>query len=95
MELVLELSKYSVGTLPIKTPLKYSVIVKYSFFLSGRSIPCHISWPGFEPGPQRLQASADKELLASGNQQSAYAKTQAQISCAVTAQLISAYVFTI
>ena len=32
---------------------------------------------------------------ASENQQSAYVKTKAQISCAVTAQLISAFVFAI
>ena len=30
-----------------------------------------------------------------GNQQSAYAKTKTQISCAVTARLISAFVFAI
>ena len=34
-----------------------------------------------------------KRVAARENQQSSYAKTKPQISCAVTAQLISAFVF--
>ena len=39
-------------------------------------------------------AGKDNRAAAWKNKQSAYAKTKTQISCAVTAQLISVFVFT-
>ena len=33
--------------------------------LDGRPLPCHMPWPGFEPGMQRRQASALSATLYS------------------------------